>query len=101
MNKDLIAQIVLYTAATGKFTQVTTKNEAEGIDSTFAFKGFNLNPQLSGDGSTLIFISGMNHAPTASINNADLNGEVFISMTSSRKQISFQMARQLSQQTVY
>ncbi len=78
VNKDLIAQIILYSAATGKFTQITSKNEVDGIDSTFAFKGFNLNPQLSGDGSTLIFVSGFNHAPTTSINNADLNGEVFI-----------------------
>ncbi len=78
VNPDVIAQIILYNTTTGAFTQVTTKNEAEGIDSTFAFKGFNLNPQLSGDGSTLIFTSGMNHAPTSTINNADLNGEVFI-----------------------
>ena len=78
VNPDRIAQIILYNTATGAFTQVTTKNEAEGIDSTFAFKGFNLNPQLSGNGSTLIFVSGFNHAPTSTINNADLNGEVFI-----------------------
>ena len=78
VNPDLIAQIILYNATTGAFTQVTTKNEAEGIDSTFSFKGFNLNPQLSGNGSTLIFVSGFNHAPTSTINNADLNGEVFI-----------------------
>ena len=78
VNPDVIAQIILYSVTTGAFTQVTTKNEAEGMDSTFSFKGFNLNPQLSGNGSTLIFVSGMNHAPTASINNADLNGEVFI-----------------------
>ena len=78
VNPDVIAQIILYSATTGAFTQVTTKNEAEGIDSSFSFKGFNLNPQLSGDGSTLIFVSGFNHAPTSTINNADLNGEVFI-----------------------
>lgn len=76
-NPDAIAQIVLYNTSTRQFTQVTNKNEADGTIG-FSFKGFNSNPQLSGNGNVLVFISGFNHAPTASINNADLNGEIFL-----------------------
>ncbi len=76
-NKDALGQIVLYSTTAGQFTQVTTKNEADALDG-FVFKGFNSNPQLSGNGNVLVFIAGYNHAPTASINNSDLNGEIFL-----------------------
>ncbi|MFN7931530.1 MAG: hypothetical protein U0Y68_27090 [Blastocatellia bacterium] len=76
-NPDAIAQIVLYDTNTRQFTQVTKKNEADAI-SGFTFKGFNSNPQLSGNGNVLVFISGFNHAPTASVNNSDFNGEIFL-----------------------
>jgi uncharacterized protein (TIGR03437 family) len=76
-NPDALAQIVLYNTATGQFTQVTNKNEADAKDG-FVFKGFNSNPQLSGNGHVLVFISGFDHAPTASVNNKDFNGEIFL-----------------------
>jgi uncharacterized protein (TIGR03437 family) len=76
-NKDALGQIVLYSTTTGQFTQVTTKNEADALDG-FVFKGFNSNPQLSGNGNVLVFIAGYNHAPTASVNNTDFNGEIFL-----------------------
>lgn len=76
-NPDAIGQIVLYNTTTRQFTQVTNKNEADGTIG-FSFRGFNSNPQLSGNGNVLVFIAGFNHAPTASVNNADLNGEIFL-----------------------
>lgn len=77
-NKDALGQIVLFNTSNGTFTQITNKNEADAIDTFFKFKGFNSTPQLSGNGNVLVFISGFNHAPTASVNNADLNGEIFL-----------------------
>ncbi len=76
-NKDALGQIVLYSTNTAQFTQVTTKNEADALDG-FVFKGFNSNPQLSANGNVLVFIAGYNHAPTASVNNTDFNGEIFL-----------------------
>lgn len=76
-NPDTLGQIVLYSTTTGQFTQVTTKNEADAMDG-FVFKGFNSNPQLSANGNVLVFISGFDHAPTASVNNKDFNGEIFL-----------------------
>ncbi|MBS1812397.1 MAG: PD40 domain-containing protein [Acidobacteria bacterium] len=76
-NPDGIGQIVIYNTNIRQFTQVTNKNEADGT-SGFSFKAFNNNPQLSGNGNVLVFISGFNLAPTASVNNSDLNGEIFL-----------------------
>ncbi len=76
-NKDALGQIVLYSTTTAQFTPVTTKNEADALDG-FVFKGFNSNPQLSGNGNVLVFIAGYNHAPTAAVNNTDFNGEIFL-----------------------
>ncbi len=76
-NPDTLGQIVLYSTTTGQFTQVTTKNEADAMDG-FVFKGFNSNPQLSANGNVLVFIAGFDHAPTASVNNKDFNGEIFL-----------------------
>lgn len=76
-NKDGLAQIVLYSTTAAQFTQVTTKNEADALDG-FVFKGFNSNPQLSANGNVLVFIAGYDHAPTASVNNKDFNGEIFL-----------------------
>ena len=76
-NPDALGQIVLYNTTTGQFTQVTSKNQADAMDG-FVFKGFNSNPQLSGNGNVLVFIGGYDHAPTASVNNKDFNGEIFL-----------------------
>ncbi len=76
-NKDALGQIVLYSTNTAQFTQVTTKNEADALEG-FVFKGFNSNPQLSGNGNVLVYIAGYDHAPTTSVNNKDFNGEIFL-----------------------
>ncbi|HEX4949226.1 MAG TPA: IPT/TIG domain-containing protein [Blastocatellia bacterium] len=76
-NRDALGQIVLYSTNTGQFTQVTNKNEADAMDG-FVFKGFNANPQLSGNGNVLVFIGSYDHAPTANVNNKDFNGEIFL-----------------------
>ena len=76
-NNDALGQIVLYSTTVGQFTQVTTKNEADARDG-FVFKGFNSNPQLSANGNMLVFIAGYDHAPTATVNNKDFNGEIFL-----------------------
>ncbi|MBL8203471.1 MAG: PD40 domain-containing protein [Blastocatellia bacterium] len=76
-NPDGLGQIVLYSTSTGQFTQVTTKNQVDAMDG-FVFKGFNSNPQLSANGNVMVFIAGFDHAPTASINNKDFNGEIFL-----------------------
>ena len=77
-NPDGIAQIALFSTATSSFTQITKKNEADALDTFFTFKGFNSNPQLSGNGNMLVFVSGFDHSPTTSINNKDFNGEIFL-----------------------
>ncbi len=74
-NEDNNAQVYLYEPAAQRFTQVTHKRIEEGI-SGFEAKGFISNPFLSGDGKTLVFLSGYNFGGTPS--NADLNGEIFL-----------------------
>lgn len=76
-NEDHIAQIYLYEVNTKKFTQVTHKRVDEGI-LDFEVKGFLANPFISGDGKTVAFLSGFNFSGTATVNNADLNGEIFL-----------------------
>lgn len=74
-NDDNIAQIYVYEVAAKKFTQVTHKRVAEGLDG-FEVKGFIANPFISGDGKTVAFLSGFNFGGTVS--NTDLNGEIFL-----------------------
>jgi uncharacterized protein (TIGR03437 family) len=74
-NDDNIAQVFVYEVNTKKFTQVTHKRVDEGIDG-FEVKGFIANPFISGDGKTVAFLSGFNFGGT--VNNADLNGEIFL-----------------------
>ena len=76
-NEDGIAQIFVYDVNARKFTQVTHKLVDEGIID-FEARGFISNPFLSGDGKTLAFLSGFNFSGNAAVNNADLNGEIFI-----------------------
>ena len=76
-NEDKNAQIYLYEVNTRKYTQVTHKRIDEGI-LEFEAKGFISNPFLSGDGRTLAFLSGYNFSGNAAVNNADLNGEIYL-----------------------
>ncbi len=76
-NEDKNAQIYLYEVNARKYTQVTCKRIDEGIKD-FEAKGFISNPFLSGDGKTLAFLSGYNFTGSAAINNADLNGEIYL-----------------------
>jgi uncharacterized protein (TIGR03437 family) len=77
VNQDSNAQIMLYEAAAHRFTQVTHKTVAEGM-AGFEAKGFISNPFLSGNGQVLAFLSGYNFSGTSAVNNADLNGEIFV-----------------------
>lgn len=77
VNQDGNAQILLYEPAARHYRQVTHKTVAEGM-SGFEAKGFISNPFLSGDGKVLAFMSGYNFSGTAAVNNADLNGEIFL-----------------------
>jgi uncharacterized protein (TIGR03437 family) len=77
INQDGNAQVLVYGPAARRFTQVTHKTVAEGM-SGFEAKGFISNPFLSGDGKVLAFVSGYNFSGTAAVNNADLNGEIFV-----------------------
>lgn len=76
-NEDNNAQIYLYDVKAGKYTQITHKRVEEGIKD-FEAKGFISNPFLSGNGKVLVFLSGYNFAGHAAVNNADLNGEIFL-----------------------
>lgn len=76
-NEDKNAQVYLYEVNTRKYTQVTYKRIDEGIKD-FEAKGFISNPFLSGDGKTLVFLSGYNFSGNAAVNNADLNGEIYL-----------------------
>lgn len=77
VNQDGNAQLLIYETNARRFTQVTHKTVAEGM-SGFDAKGFISNPFLSGNGQVLAFVSGYNFSGTAAVNNADLNGEIFI-----------------------
>lgn len=76
-NQDSNAQIIVYETTARRFSQATHKTVAEGL-SGFEAKGFISNPSLSGNGKVLAFLSGYNFSGTATVNNSDLNGEVFV-----------------------
>lgn len=76
-NADGNAEIFLYRAGAGQFTQVTRSRD-EDATVNFVVKGFNSNPFLSGNGQRLIFLSGFNYPGTNANQNTDFNGEVFL-----------------------
>ncbi|HYE72111.1 MAG TPA: hypothetical protein VEF04_02225, partial [Blastocatellia bacterium] len=77
-NADNNAEIVLHNIGSGTFTQVTSKLDSEATRN-FTVLGFNSEPQLSGDGNTLVFLSGFDYAASgATVNNQDFNGEIYI-----------------------
>lgn len=76
-DPDGNGEIFLYDTTGKKFSQVTATRD---IDATkdFTVRGFNSAPMLSGDGRSLVFISGFNYAGANANKNSDFNGEIFI-----------------------
>jgi len=74
---DRNGEIFIYNAAAKNFSQVTLSRDREAT-SNFVVKGFNSAPVLSGDGRSLVFISGFNYPGANANKNGDFNGEIFI-----------------------
>src|SRR6185436_1717255 len=77
IDPDGNGEIFLYNATTKRYSQVTITRDADSIVN-FVVKGFNSNPNLSGDGRKLAFLSGFNFPGAAANKNTDFNGEIFI-----------------------
>lgn len=75
-DPDGNGEIFLYSTVTKRYSQVTVSRD---VDATvnFVVKGFNTNPFLSGNGRTLVFLSGFNYPGTNANKNTDFNGEIF------------------------
>lgn len=75
-DPDGNGEIFIYSTATKRYSQVTVSRD---VDATvnFVVKGFNSNPFLSGNGRTLVFLSGFNYPGTNANKNTDFNGEIF------------------------
>ncbi len=76
-NADANGEILLYNLTSGQFTQVTRSLDRDATVGV-TVKGFNSNPFLSGNGRVLVFLSGFNYSGTATPNNADFNGEIYL-----------------------
>ncbi len=70
-------EVFVYNATTRGFTQVTRSRDVDATDG-FTVKGFNSAPIPSGDGKSLVFVSGFNYPGADANKNPDLNGELFI-----------------------
>ena len=77
IDPDGNGEIFLYNVTTKRYSQVTITRDADAIVN-FVVKGFNSNPNLSGDGRKLAFLTGFNFPGTAANKNTDFNGEIFI-----------------------
>jgi uncharacterized protein (TIGR03437 family) len=71
------AEVLLYHFSTRQFTQVTATRDQDAT-ANFTVRGFNTNPILSGNGQSLVFLSGFNFSGPAAGKNADFNGELFV-----------------------
>lgn len=76
-NEDANTQLYVFDVNARRFTQVTHKRIDEGMKN-FESKGFIANPSISGNGKALAFISGFNFSGQATVNNTDLNAEIFL-----------------------
>ncbi len=76
-DPDGNGEIFLYDVAARRYTQVTASRDIDAT-SNFVVKGFNSSPLLSGDGRTLVFISGFNYPGANANKNSDFNGEIII-----------------------
>lgn len=70
-------EVFLYRTATRQYSQVTVSRDIDAT-SNFAVRGFNSNPFLSGNGQSLVFLSGFNYPGAGAGRNADFNGEIFL-----------------------
>jgi uncharacterized protein (TIGR03437 family) len=77
LDPDGNGEIILYNAATKRYSQVTVTRDADSLVN-FVVRGFNSNPNLSGDGRKLAFLSGFNFPGAAANKNTDFNGEINI-----------------------
>ena len=76
-DPDGNGELFIYNAATRGFAQVTASRDVDAT-SNFVVRGFNSAPLLSGDGRSLVFISGFNYPGANANKNSDFNGEIFI-----------------------
>jgi uncharacterized protein (TIGR03437 family) len=77
IDPDGNGEIFIYNATAKRYSQVTITRDADSIVN-FVVRGFNNNPNLSGDGRKLAFLSGFNFPGEAANKNTDFNGEIFI-----------------------
>jgi hypothetical protein len=77
IDPDGNGEIFLYNVATKRYSQMTITRDADATVN-FVVRGFNNNPNLSGDGQRLVFLSGFNFAGAAANKNTDFNGEIFL-----------------------
>lgn len=89
-DPDGNGEIFVYSMITKTYSQRTITRD---VDATvnFVVRGFNSNPFLSGDGSTLAFLSGFNFPGTRANKNTDFNGEIFIHKLSDPANIVLQV----------
>jgi uncharacterized protein (TIGR03437 family) len=71
------AEIFLYNHTQKQYSQVTVSRDEDATEN-FVVKGFNSRPVLSGDGQTMVFLSGFNYPGSNANRNSDFNGEIFV-----------------------
>ncbi len=71
------AEIFLYNHTQKQYSQVTVTRDEDATEN-FIVKGFNSRPVLSGDGRTMVFLSGFNYPGPNANRNSDFNGEIFV-----------------------
>jgi uncharacterized protein (TIGR03437 family) len=76
-DPDGNGEIFLYNTGTRAYNQVTASRDIDAM-SGFTVKGFNSAPIPSGDGKSMVFISGFNYPGANANKNSDFNGEIFI-----------------------
>ncbi|MGE0127340.1 MAG: hypothetical protein AB7U82_04460 [Blastocatellales bacterium] len=76
-DPDGNGEIFIYNSATKQFSQATASRDIDAT-SNFVVKGFNSSPLPSGDGRSLVFLSGFNYPGANANKNSDFNGEIFI-----------------------
>jgi uncharacterized protein (TIGR03437 family) len=76
-DPDGNGEVFIYSSATKTYTQVTASRDVDAT-SGFTVKGFNAAPIPSGDGRSVVFLSGFNYPGANANKNSDFNGELFI-----------------------
>jgi uncharacterized protein (TIGR03437 family) len=70
-------EIFVYSVTGRQYRQVTISRDVDATEN-FVVKGFNSNPNLSGNGQVLAFFSGFNYPGSTGGSNLDFNSEIFI-----------------------